>query len=504
MITLYGKHYVSKILGYSNILIKHALFIILVKYFGFLIALIAFIIISKIYVFLVCLIFDLEDLQRMDQFFIKNNSKKNYTLGGIMHFKSNDKDKLVKTIQERLFLRFPKTLGSIYMFLGKYYFTTPRIKKLNFDEQLKLIKKRTIIIENIEKSKLEEFIQKELNTSVNIFEDIFKIFIIKYKNTASINSNINNINDDNDSIDISNDYNISIFIKTDHSFCDGLAFVSLIGHLDDNFDINKYPSIMKRSITWKQHILILIPDLIKILTFGIFEFIYYNNFNKKYYKGFNNKYSYNTVITSPLTYSLDKVKQTSKDLNISINTLCLNAIFIAFKNLSPSSEKISFMMPVGTKGIAKSVQDVELNNSANAAIATIDLNKVYKIFKDREFDKANKLLNIQVKSYIIKIITFITTYYKYFLNAVLLSDSIEFDYELCVSNIPGQTTKVKIANDELVNMYPVISIRFQKAFIAIMSYREIINFSIIRDDDESIDGNEIKSELKRCLDTICL
>ena len=183
------------------------------------------------------------------------------------------------------------------MFLGKYYFTTPRIKKLSTEEKQKIINRRTVYINDLNKSQLEDFLQKELNTPMNIFEDIFKIYIIKYNNNIK---DLISPKKDYSSDNLNLNYNLSIFIKSDHVFCDGLAFVSLIGHLDDNFDINKYPSIMKKKISFFDNLIILIPYLLKIFTFGIFEFIYYFYFISKLYKGFNNKKILNnTVITTP-------------------------------------------------------------------------------------------------------------------------------------------------------------------------------------------------------------
>ena len=75
--------------------------------------------------------------------------------------------------------------------------------------------------------------------------------------------------------------------------------------------------------------------------------------------------------------------------------------------------------------------------------------------------------------------------------------------ELDVSNVPGLTEHIKIADSKLINFYPICNSLKFKLCCPIVSYVDKINISVIRTYDGGLESKKVKEILKNNLDLIC-
>lgn len=430
-----------------NTLARICALIYLISYFGAIVGIILLIYIVKLYRLTICCIFGFEDLVFLDFTFINFFSKDNFYLGGLFRFNNFIKENVKQSIINKLIKKVPKIRSRLVHFLGDHYW-----QPISVNEAIS-----TRLVElKMHERELAHFLEMETNKEMNLYETPILIFFIEFHDSSKG----------------------CLYIKCDHSISDGLGFVTLLGHLDDDYRIEKFPDILSKKS--KIIPLLLIKEYLFAVIFGIFETLSYIS-KDSYIKSqkFSEGKSYISVLAEPFTFSLTEVKKASKKLNLTINEFCIGAFLTSFKKWSTSSEKISVMIPIGNTTLSKDIENAPLKNLTNGYLGEFNL---FKNLKNDSNQIKSSIRSLVGQNYKIKANTILANILFSILNPNIMKYPKKNPiFELAITNVPAQTSKIVIGGCKVENFYPLTSVSSYHIVVMIVSYDSKLNFSIVYD-----------------------
>lgn len=415
------------------------------------------------------IIFDIEYLGYFDKFFINIDNRDSFNLGGILKLKNFKSINVKNAIIEKLLKRIPKLSASVRTVLSEYCWNTPQIAKLSSDDRAQIYLKRIKEV-SMKESELDKYIEREANKPLEVFDSPIEFHIVSY--TDNLNDGV-------------------LYSKVDHCFSDGLGNVSLLGFLDDDFSLDKYPSILRRKVPFLQNLLCTTKDFVLGLLIGIIEITYTSAVSKSHY------------FTEPITtkkgklakignVSLDSIKKVSKKLKLSINEIYIGAIFSSLKELDPSKEKITIMIPMGFTTIPESIDKIQLYNSASGFIGVVRLIK--DIVKDADIIKSD-IRSMVTKLYKTRAFQLNATFFFGLLNTRFIKSFLKpVDLDCLITNVPGQEREIIIGGCRVVENYGAVVPSTNKCFINIGSYNGNVTVGIGIDENQKISA-KVLSEL---------
>lgn len=468
-----------------NFIARISLLSISYYYFGFFLFLFAYFLVIFSFKYLIKAVFKLELVRNNDKFFINHNNLYSRNSCSIYNIDNFDKEELNLKIRQNLFDRIPKLQASLVSFLGDFYWNTPQVAHFSQSKKEEIINSRIINVTIKDESELISYIEEQTNIMSNPFVRPLEYHIIEYENQSNnLNntSNTNGSNSDNDNSYFNNNNNTvkgAILSKINHSFSDGLGIVSLIGFVDDHYDIHKYPRILRRNTNMFVYYLhFIFVDLVKGFIFFIISIFKKDPiYNKKKYAPYENKPSKinsgMTLATNPIVFSTQIIKAISKAYKASINDIYLYIILKALKQISPESEIIKPLIPVGIAKLPKSSLDVELWNKFSAIIDYIylpDDKRDFSINKFKCIDTVKSLYKARVLET-----------KKFFMAEFLHFDLLKYfqmksSPDMTISNIPAQEKPITIGKGVVTNIFGVPSCGNLNVICNVISYCD--NFSI--------------------------
>jgi hypothetical protein len=481
--------------------IRSAVFFCLVYYFGFIIGTILTILSIFLYKESLKYILKLEWTNYEDKFTINQDSKYNITLAATMTIEDFDKTEIRKEIKEKLFDQVPKLSSHLVAFFADFYWTTPQVRYYSNDKKEKILKERIVDVKMKEQD-YNEFLESEINTHLNPFICPIKFYIVEIENNDKLSNSKKGV----------------VLLKLDHSLGDGLGLTSLIGFLDKNFDIEKYPAIMRRRSGGVTYYIKTIYDYILAIVFGLYGIIRYLILSKSkeyQYQGFY-KYKKNCKIDKPskyyfshcsnnsglclisntITIDLKRVKDFSRKYKISINDFLVYCILKTYKDLSPESKYVSYMIPVGFTGLPKSIKEMNLYNQSSGYLELIKLPEATK--HEDYINVAStkfKLVDVIGNLYKVRTVQMMNWLLDEFCHNVLFNLFRYINYpEFTISNVPAQEREIYIGKCKVSNIIPLASSSAISAFIAICSYNGQLNIKISMDTNTGFDPDKVMAK----------
>lgn len=487
IIELPSKHFPSFLSYTIYYIIRVSILFIFFQYLGFIYGLISTFVCFIIYKYLMKHLFKLEFTNIQDKVFINQNSLLSINICGVIYIKDFDKEEIRKTLVVNVFNRIPKMKASLVAFLADFYWNTPQVSMFSKEKSDEIINKRIIDVQLDNEECLHDYMEKEVNKTLNPFITPIEYHIIEYKNSS----------DDKDKKGC-------VFMKVEHSFSDGLGLVSLFGIIEDEFSIDKYPRILRRKINKVSYYFkLLLIDMVKGLTIGLYSiFKLYIDilFNKKSYIPFNEAKKKNpvnsgiTLLSKGLTLNLKKLKTFSKKNKTSINDLFIYSLFKSLKEHSPESKTICALIPVGISNLPNNATEVQLYNKASCYIDLFELPDSLLSNENKSF-KLIDMINNVYKANILDLFNYITGEFCHY---GLLKYFQKYTYpEMAISNIPGHEKHVSFGKCLVTNLYAIPSCGALNAFCAATSYCDYINFQFCIEKNMNIDPDVIMNKVNR-------
>lgn len=488
-------------------IVRSIVFFSLVYYLGFIIGTLITIALLLLYKESLKYLLKLEWTNYEDKFTINQVNKYNITLAATMSIEDFDKTEIRREIKEKLFDKVPKLSAHLVAFFADFYWTTPQVKYYSHEKKNNIMNDRIIDI-SMNEEDYNSFLEKEINNHLNPFICPIKFYIIEFNND---NKNLNNTNKG------------VVLLKLDHSVGDGLAFTSLIGFLDKKFDIQKYPAIMRRksggfAYYFKTFIDYTLACLIGI--YGIGRYVILNKFKKYQYQGFYknkslcktndaSKYYFShcsknsgvCLISNTFTVDLNKIKEFTRKHKVSINDFLVYCILKTYKDFSPESNYVSYMIPVGFTGLPKSIKELNLYNQSSGFLELIKLPEASKPddFKNVSNTKF-KLVDVLGNLYKVRILQIVNWLLDEFCHNILFNMFRYINYpEFTISNVPAQEKEIYIGKCKVTNIVPLASSSAISAFIAICSYNGQLNIKAAMDTNTGFDPDMVMARAKKLI-----
>lgn len=407
------------------------------------------------------IIYGIEYLGYFDKFFINMDNRDSFNLGGILRLKNFKSENVKNAIVEKLFKRIPKLSASVRTLMSEYCWNTPQISLISADDRAQIYLKRIKEV-NIKECELDDYVEREANKPLEVFDSPIEFHIISFTDNKE------------DGV---------LYSKVDHCFSDGLGNISVLGFLDDDFSLDKYPSILRRKVPFLQNILVTVKDFILGFFIGILEISYTSATLKSLY------------FTQPITtkkgklgkignVNLDSIKKVSKKLKLSINEIYIGAIFASLKELDPTKEKISIMIPMGFTTLPESIDKIQLYNSASGFIGVVRL--ITDIVKDANIIKSD-IRAMVTKLYKTRAFQINATFFFGLLNTRFIKSFMKpVELDCVITNVPGQEREIIIGGCKVVENYGAIVPSTNKCFINIGSYNGNVTVGIGIDENQKL------------------
>lgn len=412
-------------------------------------------------------VYKIEYLSYFDKFYVHVDLSNSFNIGTVLVIENFNADK-VKLKVEELFHKIPKLCASARVAFTEYCWNTPRVSLLNIVELDAIIAKRIRIV-SIQESEFDQFVEKEANIPLDPFITPFEFIIISFTDNPSKGA---------------------LYNKTDHCASDGLGIVSMLGFLDDEFSLDKYPSILRKSIPFHVNLLWTLKDYLIAFTYGCLVVLFTSATIKSIYNGFGRKVTTKKGrFLKGKTILLSEIKEASKKLKLTINEIYIAAFFSTLKELSPSSKKISLLIPMGFSSLPESTDKIQLYNQVSGFLGTVRL--IDDVIKDTKIIKEDIrcLITSTYKISAYRILSYLSFG---FINTRLLKffvDSANID--CVITNVPGQEKQIKIGGGNLVSCFTACCPSTVKAFLAVGSYNGNVHMSIGVDENQELTPKQI-------------
>lgn len=359
----------------------------------------------------------------------------------------------------------------VYKFFNFYWEKSPKPRD-------QIIKERLVIKKAISREELESIYVSELEKNLDLsFSPIeFHIYPLKNERDRGI-----------------------IILKSDHSFTDGMAILSLFCCLTEDFNEKYFPEIMRKRVSsiWGK-----ILDFILFIFFGVFVLLYIIITTKSSFKFSENKRSEKVSVSKKLQLDLTEIKQASKSLNISINDIFLASLLSSIKKFKYQEKKITLMVPVGLSPIPKSINDVHIANYVSGAISKMTL--INDPVSDLETYKTDikhllrQVLFVRILDYAVYLLSLVFPFNVF--KEIAMGTLKEIDF--CCTNLPGPTKVITIEGQSIVDVEGFTSGGYLQGIFVIVSYNNKVTLRGIVDKSQEIDVEFISKNLETTLKSL--
>lgn len=445
------------------------------------------VLLNIIFYYCVYFIYKHELLNPVDKCFVNKDIKKSLIIGGYSIVENFNKEKIILAMKQRFFYKIPKLLASLRVIFGDYCWNTPLIPLLSNEEKEKIINRRIIHKEIYEKDLLVH-ITEVLNERINCFDTPFEFHLISFKDNHNKGA---------------------VYFKSDHTFIDGLGSIALFGYLDDEFDFEKYPMILRRQFSRYERIIYLIKDTFLSLTIGLVQNIiqvikYYIDIYKNQNllsKGMRKANSQIVNFSISKYYSISSIKSVSKVNEMSINEYLSSVILSAFKRILKNKTELLTAIPVGFTSFPKTIEDIELYNSASSVFKKLSLND-YDANPEKNYILKQEIRSMVKNSFMARSNKFLLYYMSLFFTTSfnkMIADI--FTMETVISNVPRQEKHMYIGGGKVIELVPVVNNGINNSFVNISSYSGSIIVTASVDQSQDFTSHDLIKEISKILDS---
>jgi hypothetical protein len=447
--------------------IKFIIFCPLVSLLGLIKGLILSILLNNVYNMIMNKLFGLELLSTLDLNFVSWESERQYNIIGASVFEGKNKEKLRKIIIERTVTFFKKMRQKIVFVLGNYYW-----KEFSVEEainQIKFIDDKLNTTEEIN-AKIEELVRNPFDLN----EFVWRIYLCE--------------NDNNQTV---------MIMQNDHSFGDGMGFVSFTSKLSDGFDITKFPKLKDKSLLERLMNSILIPFFIPYVLY----IVYLTKNGRSPFK----VYKPHTGIkkrTATKLYKFKTLYNTCKKMGVTYNDYLLNIVTAASKKYCRALNyneinSMTCIIPVNLRSTPKSEADLKLTNESGGAMCKFE-------FIDDPFTECSKIKKItdyRLRNHIFsETLLFLNScsnnYLPFIINRQVNLIAAN-NYDFLISNVPGPVEPVYMAGMKLLYPLGLPSPGPHGAFISTITFYGEAQITFTIDKAIEADANEFIKHIER-------
>lgn len=422
--------------------------------------------------------FKLIPLSPSDVCFLSNSNYERYNIIGVLKISSFNSEEIKQMIIEKAIKQLKRMRLILTYNIFNYYWREISVTKAS---------KAVSIIENeIEDKDINKYIESELHQYIDIRESPpYEIKIIKIKNQ---------------------DKGVVLF-KFDHILSDGLGIISLMCSLDDNYNAELFPKIMKLNSQYELSYLGIILHYLAFIIYGPYSMfvMFFQNAGKTPFKSTKSLEEEFTIGIGK-EHSLLQFNKIRKDKNLSFNQAIMSILSnVCYdicnneKEMNKSQIKyIKCMIPVCRKPVPSSISKIKLSNEANFIYVNLPLinyknkEEVSTLSSNLQNTLSNTYLNFayltwpSIISHFISFRVINIFSYFYFRNV-----------DLIVSNIPGPTREIKYNGSQIESLYPVITPGKGVPFICVTSYNNKFVVTISISKKLPLDSKKIINQIEQ-------
>lgn len=476
--------HLSKINGIISIFIgvfKLLLIYVISTYFGFILSLIISYCLLKLYKLSMKNIYNLEYLATEDLGFIGQTPNEKFTLVGIMMFDNTFSEKALREFCENMIKKLPKFRSKLeYKFFNYYW------KEVSLEEAFKQVKTIQTPF-STEEDFLQDFIGKEVNNPIDIFEELpYELTIV-------------HIGEDKG----------AIVLRMDHTMSDGIGMITALCCLADNYNINIFPKFLQgNNIPWYKYYII---DIVSSIFYfpQVLKKIELVNDKETPIRTLNNLSGFSkfAVSKSFSIKSFDKIKQ---ELGISFNDLVLSAISKSIKEFCIQEDPIKYkdlseiliLIPIGTKVLPRSEKELKIKNQLNGIMCNLSIiddikSEAKSLSKKLQSSLRNTALNTTMYR-----LGHLVTEFSPLQQINKMARKITKNMDLIITNLPGPISPLFLNGCKISSMFAVPSTQNASGFIAIVSYNKEFKFVYSMTQDLNYNPQEIIDLIEKSLNEL--
>lgn len=469
-----SKRLIKIILESVVCMIKIAMVYKIIVNYGYIIGIITTFIAINAYRYFMLKFFNLTSIET-DAAQIGYKENERYNMGLVVSLENIQPEKLKELLIERgikKMLRLRSKL--VYKFFNYWWAEVP------LKEAISVVK----IIKPIDELKMEEFINNEVNTYVEIFSTLsYEIQIVPFKNS---NKGF-------------------ILFKMDHVMSDGLGITSLLNCIADNYsDQLFHPLFRNRHYTLAS----------KIYDWALFPFygpyhslrVLFADRTSTIYKNIDVKGTGKSIITHTKLYDMSDFENIKKKYSISFNDITLSVVSLALTRISRkrnyTTKAMNFVIPVGRKGMPHSIEQVQLSNKAQGFMISLPLIDNFEIGCKHMSKTVNKDLKISP----LCSAGFNT---QHILGEFVPQELFNWfsceclkTLDMIFSNVPGPTDYLFYGGSKVTELTPYVTAGRAKVFMGVVTYRKQFKFMISHDTILEVHPNEVVQAIEKIIEEL--
>ena len=457
-------------------LLRFAIFCFLVKLIGIIKGIILSLILFKFYHMLLFKIFSLEPFSGTDLNFVAWEPEKQYNLIFALILNGKKKEEVKSLFIERCVKFFKRLRQKMVFRIDNYYW-----QEFSEDEAIK-----QIFLTEKKLNTEEEIIaygEELIKTPFRENEFQWKVFISENDNGQTV-----------------------FIIQKDHSIADGMGLMCLISKFTDDFNINNFPKIKKKTLLQKIKMKILSPFYSVYVLYRLFLSRSGNGPFKCYKKYSLEK---NTIISK--RYDFTEINKVCKKIGATFNDYIISIINSASKKYCKENglveqKKLFCLIPINLRDMPTTLEEFSLTNQSSGAgicMELIDdpLNDCSKIQKHTEYDVKHH----QFAETCLILNTLTNCHLPFWLNRHVNKGSAKH-YDFVLSNVSGPPKPFKIAGCEVIDFVGLPNPGPHSCFIAVMTYMGKVRVYFMKNKSVECDEKKfmayIEKEIEQTLNYI--
>ena len=449
---------------------------------GLIISIISLFIFLQFYILLMKFIFKLEYVTGIEKVYITKNPKDGFHIVSCIHFSNYNQEEIYSFICESYICKLKRFRQKLTVKFFEFWFTEVPIE----EAKNSIIKLQPFNSEE----EIMNYIQIEMNEEIDIFNELpyqIKIAQIGKKEEKK---------------------GILIF-KFEHIMTDGLGLISALCTTASNYNIESFPSIIKKMKEGS--------FLETIFFWLLFPFyIIHSSFvflPMRKYKSplIPNHFSGNNNIIKGKSYKIKDFENFKKLNKISFNDLMVSVLsksmykLINFKQNENyiNKNRMRLFLPIARKKLPKSIDEIDLINKTNLVVCDVP---IIKDFSNQSLQIIRNDSKKYFKKYIqfayIKITTLIGIICSWPIFEIA-AQALCNRFELAFTNIPGPKSKIYYNGNVIEDLITFITPSRGLPFITLISYNELFNFTLSIDQNCNIKPVEYLKLIENELDELC-
>ena len=436
---------------------------------GLIISIISLFIFLQFYILLMKFIFKLEYVTGIEKVYITKNPKDGFHIVSCIHFSNYNQEEIYSFICESYICKLKRFRQKLTVKFFEFWFTEVPIE----EAKNSIIKLQPFNSEE----EIMNYIQIEMNEEIDIFNELpyqIKIAQIGKKEEKK---------------------GILIF-KFEHIMTDGLGLISALCTTASNYNIESFPSIIKKMKEGS--------FLETIFFWLLFPFyIIHSSFiflPMRKYKSplIPNHFSGNNNIIKGKSYKIKDFENFKKLNKISFNDLMVSVISKSMYNLVnlqkyenyKNKKRMRIFLPISRKKLARNTDEIDIVNKTNLVVCDVPIIKDY-------LKKNLQNIHNDIKKYFKKYIQFAYIKTTTTLGTIcswpifeIASQALCNRFELAFTNVPGPKVKLNYGNNIIDNLIFYITPSRGLSFLCLISYNEEFRLTL------SVDENcDVKSDM---------